>query len=36
MSADPGITHCSDKDCIRCRDSIAGGPIGSVVLGDGL
>lgn len=36
MSADPGITHCSDKDCIRCRDSIAGGPIGSVVLGDGV
>jgi aminoglycoside 3-N-acetyltransferase len=35
MSADPGITHCSDNDCIRCRDSIAGGPIGSVVLGNG-
>jgi aminoglycoside 3-N-acetyltransferase len=33
MSADPGITHCSDDECIRCRDSIAGGPIGSVVLG---
>ena len=33
MSADQGITHCSDNDCIRCRDSIAGGPIGSVVLG---
>lgn len=33
IAADPSITHCSDNECIRCRDSIAGGPVGSVVLG---
>jgi aminoglycoside 3-N-acetyltransferase len=33
MSADPSLTHCPDDDCIRCRDSIAGGPIGSATLG---
>lgn len=33
ISADPSLTHCSDEDCIRCRDSIAGGPIGSAKLG---
>lgn len=24
---DQSITHCDDNDCLRCRDSIAGGPI---------
>ena len=33
ISADPSLTHCSDEECIRCRDSIAGGPIGSAELG---
>jgi aminoglycoside 3-N-acetyltransferase len=23
----PGITHCCDPECIRCRDIIAGGPV---------
>ncbi len=22
----PGITHCDDEDCLRCRDAVAGGP----------
>jgi aminoglycoside 3-N-acetyltransferase len=22
----PGITHCGDADCLRCRDAVAGGP----------
>ncbi len=22
----PGITHCGDADCVRCRDAVAGGP----------
>ena len=26
IRADPGITHCGDADCLRCRDAIAGGP----------
>jgi aminoglycoside 3-N-acetyltransferase len=26
IAADPGITHCGDADCARCRDAIAGGP----------
>ena len=33
ISADPTLTHCSDEDCIRCRDSIAGGPTGFATLG---
>jgi aminoglycoside 3-N-acetyltransferase len=33
ISADPGLTHCSDDNCIRCQDSIAGGPIGPATLG---
>jgi aminoglycoside 3-N-acetyltransferase len=24
---DQGITHCSDSNCLLCRDSIAGGPL---------
>jgi aminoglycoside N3'-acetyltransferase len=27
ISEDQSITHCDDNDCLRCRDSIAGGPI---------
>ena len=23
----PGITHCGDKNCVRCADSIKGGPV---------
>ena len=26
IRADPGITHCGDADCLRCRDAVAGGP----------
>lgn len=33
MAADQTITRCSDHDCILCRDSIAGGPIGPAPLG---
>lgn len=32
MAADPGVTRCSDS-CVRCRDSIDGGPIGPAPLG---
>ena len=24
---DPGITHCGDPGCGRCRDAILGGPL---------
>lgn len=27
ISQDQSITHCDDGDCLRCRDSIAGGPM---------
>lgn len=27
IAADQGITHCPDSTCLRCRDSIAGGPV---------
>ncbi|MDT0345232.1 AAC(3) family N-acetyltransferase [Streptomyces litchfieldiae] len=33
MAADQTITHCANTDCERCRDSIAGGPLGSLPLG---
>jgi aminoglycoside 3-N-acetyltransferase len=26
IRAKPGITHCGDADCLRCRDAMAGGP----------
>jgi aminoglycoside 3-N-acetyltransferase len=26
ITADQNITHCPDNDCLKCRDSIAGGP----------
>jgi len=26
IRANPGITHCGDADCLRCRDAVAGGP----------
>jgi aminoglycoside 3-N-acetyltransferase len=28
IAANQNITHCSDDNCIPCRDSIAGGPVG--------
>jgi hypothetical protein len=27
ITADQNITHCPDNDCLKCRDSIAGGPM---------
>lgn len=27
ITANQRITHCSDSDCLKCRDSIAGGPV---------
>ncbi|WRZ94402.1 AAC(3) family N-acetyltransferase [Streptomyces sp. NBC_01007] len=33
MTADQSVTHCADADCLACRDSVAGGPIGPVPLG---
>lgn len=33
MTADPGITRCGQKRCLRCEHSIAGGPLGEVTLG---
>ncbi|MFC4033920.1 AAC(3) family N-acetyltransferase [Streptomyces polygonati] len=33
MSADQAVTRCPDRTCLRCRDSIAGGPIGPAPLG---
>lgn len=27
ISEDQSIPHCDDNDCLRCRDSIAGGPL---------
>jgi aminoglycoside 3-N-acetyltransferase len=26
IKENPGITHCGDADCLRCRDAVAGGP----------
>jgi len=26
IRANPGMTHCGDADCLRCRDAVAGGP----------
>jgi aminoglycoside 3-N-acetyltransferase len=26
IRGNPGITHCGDADCLRCRDAVAGGP----------
>lgn len=33
MSADQALTRCADDGCLRCRDAVAGGPIGSAPLG---
>ncbi|MFC6878969.1 MULTISPECIES: AAC(3) family N-acetyltransferase [Actinomadura] len=33
LTADQTITRCADPNCLRCEDSIAGGPIGPVALG---
>ncbi|WP_419664711.1 AAC(3) family N-acetyltransferase [Streptomyces sp. 2-1] len=33
MTADQSVTHCADADCLACRDSVAGGPVGPVSLG---
>lgn len=33
MSADQTVTRCADDSCLRCRDSMAGGPIGPAPLG---
>lgn len=33
MAADQTITQCSDQSCLRCRDSIVGGPLGPAPLG---
>ncbi|GGS21885.1 AAC(3) family N-acetyltransferase [Streptomyces aureoverticillatus] len=33
MTADQTVTHCADRDCLACRDSVAGGPIGPAPLG---
>jgi aminoglycoside 3-N-acetyltransferase len=33
MSADQTVTRCADRACLRCRDSIAGGPLGVAPLG---
>ncbi|MFD9882559.1 AAC(3) family N-acetyltransferase [Streptomyces alboflavus] len=33
MTADQSVTHCADADCLTCRDSVAGGPIGPALLG---
>jgi len=27
LRADPALSHCGDPDCLRCRDSVAGGPL---------
>jgi aminoglycoside N3'-acetyltransferase len=27
IRADPGLTHCDDTNCLRCRDAVLGGPI---------
>lgn len=27
IHADPQVTHCADPKCVRCNDTIAGGPI---------
>ena len=26
IRGNPGMTHCGDADCLRCRDAVAGGP----------
>jgi aminoglycoside N3'-acetyltransferase len=28
ITADQHVTHCSDDHCLKCHDSVAGGPIG--------
>ncbi|WP_037685575.1 AAC(3) family N-acetyltransferase [Streptomyces aureocirculatus] len=33
MTADQSVTQCADSDCLACRDSVAGGPVGPVSLG---
>jgi aminoglycoside 3-N-acetyltransferase len=33
LHVDPSITRCTNEGCRRCRDSIAGGPRGPVLLG---
>jgi aminoglycoside 3-N-acetyltransferase len=33
MTADQSVTRCADADCLACRDSVAGGPMGPVSLG---
>ncbi|MER7348070.1 AAC(3) family N-acetyltransferase [Streptomyces aurantiacus] len=33
MTADQNVTHCADPECLACRDSVAGGPIGPAPLG---
>lgn len=34
IRANPDITHCPDRDCIRCRDAIQGGPLVGGAEGD--
>lgn len=36
IAEDQSITHCDDNDCLRCRDSIAGGPIEIPSIGIGV
>jgi hypothetical protein len=33
IRANPGMTHCPDPSCLRCRDAIAGGPADEVLAG---
>ncbi|MFC4118880.1 AAC(3) family N-acetyltransferase [Nonomuraea zeae] len=33
IAADQDITHCPDRGCLACRDSIAGGPVGPPLAG---
>jgi aminoglycoside 3-N-acetyltransferase len=33
MTANQSVTCCADESCLRCRDSVAGGPIGHAPLG---
>ncbi|NYI06789.1 AAC(3) family N-acetyltransferase [Allostreptomyces psammosilenae] len=33
ITADQGITHCADPDCVSCADAVAGGPLGPIPLG---
>lgn len=35
IEANQSITHCPNNDCLLCRDSIAGGPVGHAIYKDG-